>query len=92
MNYWVVPVIIGKRERFWETAEALFSYLLFQYDSSIEDWRTAGDALYHTCFLLILVLFGSLCYFLALSQIALNSPEGTKNIKSIFELFANSPL
>ena len=45
MNYWVVPIIIGKRKRFWETVRALFYYLLFQYDSWIVDWRIAGDAL-----------------------------------------------
>ena len=44
MNYWVVPIIIGKK-RFWETVRALFCYLLFQYDSWIVDWRIAGDAL-----------------------------------------------
>ena len=35
-----VPIIIGKREKFWETSGAVVSYLLFQYDS----W-TAEDAL-----------------------------------------------
>ena len=45
MNYWVVPITIGKSERFRETAGALFSYQLSQYDSWIGDWGTAGDAL-----------------------------------------------
>ena len=41
----VVPIIIGKRERFWEVIGALFSYLLSQYSSWIGNWGTAGDAL-----------------------------------------------
>jgi len=45
VNYWVVPITIGKSERFRETAGALFPYQLSQYDSWIGDWGTAGDAL-----------------------------------------------
>ena len=44
MNYWVVPIIIGNSERFWEIAGALFSYLLSQYGSWIGDWGTVTDA------------------------------------------------
>ena len=44
MNYWVVPIIIRKKEKFWETG-VLFSYQLSQYRSWIRDWGTAGDAL-----------------------------------------------
>ena len=45
MNYWIVPIIIRKRERFWEIAGALFFYLLSEYGSWIGDQGTAGDAL-----------------------------------------------
>ena len=44
MNYWVVPITIGKK-RFRKIADALFSYQLSQYDSWIGNWGTAGDAL-----------------------------------------------
>ena len=45
MNYWDVPIIIGKKERFWETVGALVFHLLSQYSSWIGDWETIRDAL-----------------------------------------------
>ena len=57
MNYWVVPITIGKSERFRETAGALFPYQLSQYDSWIGDWGTAGDVLTSTVFNLGAAIF-----------------------------------
>ena len=51
MNYWDIPIIIGRRKIFWEIARALVSYLISQYNSWIGDWGTAEDALRGDSFL-----------------------------------------
>ena len=47
MNYWDVPITIGKRGRFWETVGALVSYLLSQYGGWIGNWETAGAQVFY---------------------------------------------